>query len=351
MLSRVKTGVAAIAMIGAVGVAGSAEAQMRLSMATPWTGGHWFDIGAKGFAERVEFLTEGRVVIEVFPAGTLGSPLATTETVETGIAEVGHAWPGYDWGIDTAAVLLGGWAGGFTPEEYLLWLWNGGGAEIWEEYRREVFNVVAVPCGVLETEIFMHAHEPVRTLEDYEGLRVRTSGAWAEIAEKLGASTVVMPGGEVYSALERQVVDGIEWGGPGINLSAGFHNIAKYIIMPGIHSPAAAHDCVFNVDVWDQIDERDQDLIRLAGRLMTLDTFLGYAASDIAGFDALQAAGDNEFVQLDSSFIEAAVAASNEWAEEKAAENEWFARIYEHQKAFYATLEDWNQFRLPIAGR
>ncbi|MCH2394650.1 MAG: C4-dicarboxylate ABC transporter substrate-binding protein, partial [Oceanibaculum sp.] len=62
----------------------------------------------------------------------------------------------------------------------------------------------------------MHSHKPVRTLEDYKGMKVRTSGAWAEIATELGASTVVMAGSEVFPALERKVVDGIEWGGPGI---------------------------------------------------------------------------------------------------------------------------------------
>ena len=147
----------------------------------------------------------------------------------------------------------------------MMWLYNGNGLELWKEWRADVFDVVAIPCGVTETEIFMHSHKIVRTPEDLQGLKLRTSSAWAEIAPKLGASTVVLPGSEVFSALERKVVDAIEWGGPGGNLEAGFDKIAPYIMMPGLHSPAAVHDCIVNKNVWEKIPEKDQALLELAG--------------------------------------------------------------------------------------
>ena len=353
MLTGMLTVTAGVALAagGAVVAPQKAEAQEHnWSMATPWSGGHWLDDGAQGFADLVEEFTEGRVKLTVYPAGTLGSPLKVTETVQNGVAEAGHNWPAYDYGIDKTGVIFGGWAGGPTPEEFIMWLYNGDGADLWKEWRDETSDVVAVPCGVLETEIFLHSHRPVRTLEDYQGMKVRTSGAWAEIATDLGASTVVMPGSEVFSALERQIVDGIEWGGPGINSSAGFDKIAEYIVTPGVHQPSAAHECLFNKSAWDELSEHDKRMIEAAGKQTVLNTYLAYGANDLEGYKDLMETGDNTLVQLSDEFIEAADVAANEWAEEQADTNEWFARAYEHQSRFLDGLEDWPKFRQPIGG-
>ena len=337
----------------AVCVAGTASAQdtVELSMATPWAGGHWLEIGAKSYAKNVEDLTEGRVKINVFPAGALGPALDVTETVQMGIADMGHAWGGYDWSVDRTSALFGGWPGGPTPEEYMMWMYNGNGLELWKEWRADVFDVVAIPCGVTETEVFMHSHKKVQTPEDLQGLKLRTSSAWAEIAPKLGVSTVTLPGSEVFSALERQVVDAIEWGGPGGNLQEGFDKIAPYMMMPGVHSRAAVHDCIFNETAWNKIPESDQKLMEIAGRLTMLDTYLGYAEMDLAAFEKLKTESPVEMVKIDQSLVEAATAASNEWAVEQSASNEWFKKVYEDQSAFLEGLSGLSEFRFAPGSR
>ncbi len=344
------TTAAAAVALGLTAAPASAQ-EFNWSMATPWSGGHWMDIGAKGFAALVEEYTDGRVKLEVFPAGTLGSALKVTETVQSGIAEAGHNWPGYDYGIDKTGVVFGGWAGGLKPEEYLMWLHGASnGAELWDQWRQEQFDVVSIPCSVGETEIFLHSHKPVETLEDYQGMKVRTSGAWAEIASTLGASTVVMPGSEVFSALERQIVDGIEWGGPGINSDAGFDKIAEYIVTPGVHQPGAAHECMFNKDAWDQLSEHDQNMIRAAGQQMLTLTYIGYGQNDLEGYQALMEGGNNTLVQLSDEFIAAARDASVKWGEEQAAENEWFKKAFDNQQEFRSKMTNWPKFRSPIGG-
>lgn len=314
---------------------------------TTWGGGLWFEVGAKNFAQRVELLTEGRVKIDVASPGMLGSALKITETVQSGIAEVGLQWPAYDFGVDKAGVIFAGWSGGLTPEEYMLWLYHGGGAKLLREWREEKFDVVSIPCNLIEPEIFLHSHKPVRTIEDLQGLRIRTSGAWAEIAAELGASTVVLPGAEVFDALERGVVDAVEWGGPGVNLSAGFHNIAPYIIVPGIHQPASLNECMFNKDAWAKISDHDKEVIEVAAKINTYESFLAYANADVDAWAELKKS-DVEFVELDQSFIDKAREVSFAWAEKQAAENEWFKKAYESQRAMQARLSSWGEFRLPI---
>ena len=100
----------------ALAMAVPAHAQTSIRMATSWGGGPHLEVMAKGFAERVALLTGGEVQIEVFPAGTIGSPLKVTETVQQGIAQAGHHWSGYDYGLDKTAVLFGGYAGSMPAE-------------------------------------------------------------------------------------------------------------------------------------------------------------------------------------------------------------------------------------------
>ena len=350
MLRNIVNTSVVVAAIGLLISAHSANADEIWNMATAWGGGPILEEDAKGYAKMVDTLTDGRIRINVFPGGTLGSPLKVSDTVKSNVVQAGHTWMGYDWGIDKTTVLFGNMAGGLNPEELIIWLHEAGASDLWFEYRKEMFGVASIPCGIAPTEIFLHSTKRVQTLEDLKGLKIRTSGAWAEIAGNLGASTVILPGAEVYPALERGVVDAIEWSSASINLPSGFHKIAKYIIMPGLHQPGAVFECVFNIDAWERISERDREILRLAGRLMILDSWTRYPYRDIAALEEMRSAG-NEIVILDSEFIRAANKAADEWADKQAAENAWFKRVLEHRRIFQKDMETWPKFRFPIGRR
>ena len=318
------------------------------SMATSWGGGPFLKKDAEGFAKYVEQLTAGRIKIQVFPGGTLGKALKVSDTVKSNVAQIGHTWMGYDWGIDKTTVIFANMAGGLNPEELIIWLYEGGGAELASEYRREVFGVESIPCGIFPTEIFLHSTKRIQNLDDFQGLKMRTAGAWAEIAGNLGASTVILPGSEVYPALERGVIDATEWSSPSVNLPSGFHKIAKYIIMPGVHQPGAVQECPINIEAWDRISKEDQELVKMAGRLNVLESWTRYAYHDIDALDQMRAHG-NEFVKLDPAFIKAAHEAAAKWSDAQAAASPWFKRALDNRRKFQTALrENWSFFRFPI---
>lgn len=323
--------------------AGQARAAEKLSMATGWGGGPLLELMAKGFAERVEFYTNGEVTIEVFPGGTLGTPLKVTETVRNGVAQAGHNWAGYDWGIDRTGVLFGGFAGSPPVDVLQSWYYKGGGLELHQQWREEKFGVVGMACGSIPREIFMHSHKSVKTLDDYKGMKVRTSGAWAEIAQSLGASTVILAGAEVFPALERKVVDAIEWGTPSMNVAGGYHKAAKYIIVPGLHQPSAMQECQFNMDTWNNLSERNRKLIMAAAKATTIDAAMTINHDDAAAFQ--QFLKSNEVVDVEQSFIDAATEATAKWADEQAKTNEWFAKVWNHQQAYAKLFEDAARYR------
>ena len=166
----------------------------------------------------------------------------------------------------------------------------------------------------------------------------------------MGASTVILPGAEVYPALERGVVDAIEWSSASVNLPSGFHKIAKYIIMPGVHTPGGVIECSFNLDAWDRLPERDREMIRLAGRLMMMDSWTRYAYWDISALEKMREAG-NEFVSLDREFLRVAFEEAEKWEDEQAAKDPWFKRVLDHRREFQTAMKSWPTFRFPIGQR
>ena len=290
-------------------------------------------------------MTGGKIKFQIFPAGTIGSPLKITETVQKKVAQAGHSWPGYDWGIDKAAAIFGGYVGSPPAEALLHWVYAAGGIELWREWRMEKFGVVGIPCGAHSDEIHMHSRKPIRTSANLKGLKLRTSGAWAEVATMLGASTVILPGAEVYPALERGVVDAIEWATPGINLGLGFHKVAKYVILPGVHQPGAVLECVFDKALWDGFDATTKTQIETAAKQSTLNSWMAINMLDADALEKLKAAGA-EIIRVDQSYIDDVAKATREWEDKYiASDGGWFKKVVEHQRAFMTVWKQTNQYR------
>ena len=319
-------------------------AETKWKMATSWGGGPLMEIGAKAFAEKVKFLTDGRIEIQVFPSGQLGSGLKVSETVRKGVAEVGHTWMGYDWGRDKTTVVFGGFAGSMDSERMLHWLYEAGGLEMWRKFREEKFGVVSMPCFIRTAEAFLHSRKAVRTLADLKGLKIRTAGAWLEISKSLGAAPVTMPGGEVYTSLERGVIDATEWGTLYENISAGFNKIAKYVIIPGVHQPVAPFEILFNKKAWNKISARDKTLVELAAKMVTFETWTRIGHEDAKALDYYRKAG-NVIIELDESVQIQTKKLARKWAAEQAKGNPWFAKVWKSQQTFEELWKDAARYR------
>ncbi|MGE0734092.1 MAG: TRAP transporter substrate-binding protein DctP [Alphaproteobacteria bacterium] len=326
---------AALGAVAAPFVITSAKAQAKVSwkMATAWPGGPLMEIGAKAFAERVNFMTEGRVAVQVFPGGALGNALKVSETVKNGVAECGHTWMGYDWGAQKSTVLLGGYAGSFDTERMLHWIYEAGGIDLQKKFRDETAGVVSMPLFIRTAEVFMHSRKPVRTLADLKGLKLRTAGAWIEMSKEMGAAPVTTPGGEIFTALERGVIDATEWGTLWENIEPGFYKVAKYLMIPGVHQPTAPFELCINKDAWAKLSDRDRKLVEAAAKLTTFESWTRIGQEDAKSLDVYRKAG-NEIIELSPDVQFETKAVALKWAQNVANSDKWFKQIYDHQVAF-----------------
>ncbi len=325
--------VAAVTIAAGLTLARDAAAEVKWKMATSWGGGPLMEIGAKALAEQIEFLTEGRVKVQVFPSGTLSKGLDVRSAVRKGVAEIGHTWMGYDWGKDKTTVLFGGFAGSMDSERMLHWIYEGGGLEMWRQYNEEKFDLVSFPAFIRTAEAFLHSRKAVRTLDDLKGLKFRTAGAWLEISKSLGAAPVTMPGGEVYAALERGAIDATEWGTLYENQTTGFHKIAKYVIIPGVHQPVAPFEMVINPKAWAGISDRDKQLVELAAKIVTFESWTKIGHEDAKALEFYKKAG-NVIIELDAAVQKRAKKLAMDWAMVQAKDNAWFDKVLKHQIAY-----------------
>ncbi len=316
----------------------------KFKMATSWGGGPLMEIGAKAFADNVKRMSNGRIQIEVFPSGTLGPGLKVSETVKNGVADMGHTWIGYDWGKDKTAVLFGGYAGSSDTEKMLHWLYRAGGAELQREFRDQKFGLISIPLFVRTSEVFLHSRKPVKTLSDLQGLKLRTAGAWLEISKGMGASPVTMPGGEVYTALERGTIDATEWGTLYENKSPGFHKVTKYVIIPGVHQPTAPFELLINKKAWGKLSDGDKKLVEDAAFMTTMDSWLTIGDEDAKALEFFKSKG-NEIIELAPEVQYEGREAGVKWAEGVAKDNAYFKKILDHQLAYFELWKDSGKYR------
>ncbi|MGE0744226.1 MAG: TRAP transporter substrate-binding protein DctP [Rhodospirillales bacterium] len=296
------------------------------------------------FIDTVHTVTNGDVKIQGFGAGVLASFSEAYKAVQQGTADIGYMYPGFLINADPTNAIIAGFPGGMGPEAMMHWVYNTEGGKLWTEYRRAMNGLHALQSGISPTEIFLHSHKKVETAEDLKGMKIRTAGAWADVLKQFGAVPTIMAPADIFAALERKVIDGTEYITPGSNVSQGFHKVARYIIVPGMHSPGSMNDVVWKTEVWDAVPKEIREKLELAAKLACFETYLKLGILDMNAIEEMKK-GRNEWVNLKPELLAAITSESRKWAEAKSKEqtakgNPWMQKLADS----YFTFDDkWNK--------
>jgi len=243
-------------------VATSSE-KFNWKMVMPWSKGLLFYDVAVHFADSVRLASGGRLDIKVFSADELVPAMQSFDAVAKGSAQVGHDWPGYWKGKNEAFVAFASVPFGLDGEGYNIWMQEKGGTEMMQDLYGQ-FGLYALPGGQLGQEMGLFSNKRATKMEDFKGMRVRTVGWYMDILNKLGASVSPLPGGEVYLALERGVIDAAEFSSPAMNYPMGFDEITKFAIQPGVHQPGIQCALFFNMDAWNKLPDDLKWIVKVA---------------------------------------------------------------------------------------
>jgi TRAP-type mannitol/chloroaromatic compound transport system substrate-binding protein len=249
MLTVTVAWLGAALLIAATGNLGAAEKPYKMKMQISAPAGTPYWDCALDFANAVKASSGERLIIDVKPGGAIVPSHEVTEAVKDGVLDIANPNSAMDLGrIGPKVLLLGssGFPAGPSPLEYLAWAYIGGGLDFANELYKDYNCVIIGVATPAPAELFCHSNKPLSTKEDLKGIKFRTMGLWAEILEDFGASVITVPGGEIYQSMERGVIDAFEYCGPGVDFKMGFHEITKYIGVPGIHSPLSSNLVLVN---------------------------------------------------------------------------------------------------------
>jgi TRAP-type mannitol/chloroaromatic compound transport system substrate-binding protein len=330
---------------------GVSQKTYNFTLQTTWSSGtmnFWF---AKQYAEDVKAMSGGRLNIEVKPAGAIVKPFDTLDAVHNGTVDMAHTWDGYWMGQMPAAAFFAATPAGMGAQHYTAWILQGDGMKLWQKmYDKGGYNVKVLPGGVITPEVLYHANEPMTTLEDIKGKKVRGVGFWGEIEDKLGASVVALPGNEVYSALERGVVDAAEFSAPNVNLDLGFHEITKYLVGPGIHQLTSLYSVTINKDKWNQLPKDLQVILRVAGENMMGKGWARSVTKDMKAmqeFKKLEEQGKVEILEFKKEDMKKIREMAQDLFAEKAKKDEFVAQVVESQQEFLKKYRYWKEIMVP----
>lgn len=264
------------------------------------------------FADNAKTLTAGRVEIHPFGAGVIVPALKVFDAVQEGTVEAGHSTSSYLVNQNPVNAIFAGFPGGMGPDAYKAWLYEGGGKAMLEKLRAEQ-GLKTMIVGIGSSEIMAHANKPIRSAEDLKGLKYRTSGAWAEVMrDYFGAVPTVVPPGEIYTLLQRKGVDAVEWAPPSANMPEGFHQAAKYIVVPGVHQPTFMWEVVVKQETWDKVPAELKPLIEAAATLTTQQSLDYFYDADMKAMEKYRS-GRNEIITLSPEFVTQLSDAGYDW--------------------------------------
>ncbi len=290
-------------------------------------------------AKMLKESSAGAIDLELFEPGEIVPAFSISDAVRDGKVQAGYTWLGYDQGKNAASALLAAVPFGLEPDEFIAWWYEAGGRELGEELYLK-FNIHPILCGLTGPETAGWFRKRIESLDDLKGLKIRFAGIGGKVIERFGASVTMLPGGEIFQALEKGAIDATEFSLPIVDQSLGFHRIAPYNYYPGWHQPATASHLIINIDIWRRLANANQKLIETActaGVTRNLAKTEALQGRVIAGFPQLGVSAET----LPMDVLRALQRATNEILDEEAETSEMFRRILDSQRQFRKDYAHW----------
>jgi TRAP-type mannitol/chloroaromatic compound transport system substrate-binding protein len=322
---------------------GTAAAQQKIvwKVQSAWPANNLLHISAVEMAKMIEEMSGGRFRWEMSAAGTVVPAFEVLDAVNRGLIDASHAWPGYWAGKNSAAGLFAPGPGGpfgMDREEYLSWLFAGGGLDLYNELlQKELKMNVFVPVFTTSLpywEPLGWFKKPFANLDELKKMKFRTSGLGMEMMKGMGVSVVTLAGGEVIPALERGTVDGAEWAIPSHDILMGFQNVTKHYYMPDLRQPASYQEIIVNRAKWDALPKDLQAIVKWAGMAEIIRMTAYSVDQDSKAIEELEKKHGVKIQRTPADVLKAQVQAIDRVYEAEAQKNPFFAKVLKSQKDF-----------------
>jgi len=286
--------------------------------------------------EAITKASGGRLVVKAFVGGSVVPATKELDGVSVGVLDMCYTCPMYNLDKWTAAGLISSRPGGLPGEALRTWFNYGGGAELMNKMM-EGFNVITFPGALspLPEEVFLHSKKEIKIPEDLRGLKIRASGDGGEILNRMGASVVFLPGGELYEAMQRGTIDAFEYSTLASNWDMHFNEIAKYVVLSPVRAPSDPQCFYVNKNSWEKLPDDLKQLVQdeVDKWTQAQHEFLVYQS--LLAMDKFKEYGC-EVYKLPSEVENALMTEAKKYYEEKAAqENQIYRDILQSMNSYW----------------
>jgi len=335
------------AILGAPAIVKADRETFNWRMTTTWPSGlPFFQAGpgsATDFARRVEDMSDGRIRIRVYSAGELVPAFEGFDAASDGSqVQLNHGCAYYWAGKSFAAQYFTTVPFGMTFQGHNAWLREGGGQDLYEELYAD-FDLVPFVVGCTGVQPMGWFREPIESLADFDGLNIRMPGLAGDIYDAIGANARLLPGGEIFPALERGALDAAEWVGPYSDRELGLHNAARYYYSSGWHEPATSTEVAINRRAWESLPADLQAIVSNAAAACNIISHTVLEGRNAEALDDLVNNHGVQFGPVPDDVIEALLEATNEILNERAREDDLTRRIHQSYFQFKARHDRWQQ--------
>ena len=293
-------------------------------------------------ADTLKRATDGRIQLKVYEPGKILPPLEISPSITKGDLPAAYNYMAYDQGRIPAAVLFAAVPFGMEPWEYAAWWFEGEGSKLANEIYNKS-NIQVLLCSTIGPETAGWYRNPITSLADLKGLKIRFSGLGGMVLNEIGASATLMAGGEIFAALEKGTLDATEYSMPAIDEVLGFHKITKFNLFPGWHQVSTSTHFMINLDLWKKMGAADQALFEMACtaaamRAITTGEFLQGKQIGTLPSKGVTAA------RLPDSVLRELQKVSARVMKEESAKDADFAKVWASQQAFMKEYDVWQKW-------
>jgi len=267
-MSYAKTlGLAVVAAaVSAVMVAGPADAaskRVKWKLHSAW-GAAVPHLGTSGvrFAKNIGRMSGGAFTLKFFEPGALVPGNEGFDATSKGSIETAWSTAGYDVGKYPALAFFTAVPFGPGYGEYFAWKKFGGGDKIENEIYAK-HNIVRMDCFAIGPETSGWFKNEIKELSQLRGMKMRFFGLGARVMQKIGVSTQLLAGGDIFPALEKGVIDATEFSMPTMDIKYGFYQIAKNNYFPGWHQQTSVSQLLVNKGKWDSLSDQNKALLEV----------------------------------------------------------------------------------------
>jgi TRAP-type mannitol/chloroaromatic compound transport system substrate-binding protein len=292
------------------------------------------------FAKWVETMSEGRMKIQVYGGGEIVPPLEAFDAVSQGTVEIGHGAAYYWAGKAPAAQFFAAVPFGMNAQQMNAWIYSGGGKALWEEVYAP-FNLKPMQAGNTGVQMGGWFNKEIKTIDDFNGLKMRIPGLGGKVIAKAGGSAILSAGGEIYTNLERGVIDATEWVGPYHDYLMGFYKVAKYYYYPGWHEPGTVLEMFVNKSAFEALPADLQEIIVTAAVRSNMFMLSEFEAKNNEYLQKLINEHNVQLKEFPKDVIKQLRVYSDEVLAEVVASDPMSKKVYESFQGFQKNVRAW----------